>query len=60
VPDADRHAVMRALMGCPVHAIIEMTAGKSVEAPRPSPIADEASEPHPETEANEAEWGFVR
>lgn len=60
VPDADRDAVMRALMDCPVHAIIEMAAGKPVDAPRPSTIADEAAEPHPATEANEAEWGFVR
>jgi ferredoxin len=60
VPETDRDAVMRALMDCPVHAIIEMTAGKPVDAPRPSAIADEVSEPHPDTEANEAEWGFVR
>jgi ferredoxin len=45
VAAADRDAVMRALMDCPVHAIMEM---------------DEDPAAHLKTEANEAEWGFTR
>ncbi|MHA7664913.1 ferredoxin [Mycolicibacterium sp. HS_4_1] len=59
VPEADQPAVVRAVLDCPVHAIIEMTGGP-LAAPTPTPIHAEAPEPHPETDANEAEWGFVR
>jgi len=59
VPDEDRDAVMRALMDCPVHAIIYMGQHRPSDAPHP-PSTQEAPEPHPETETNEAVWGFVR
>jgi ferredoxin len=59
VPDEHRHAVMRALMDCPVHAIIYMGEHRPSDAARPSDTA-EACEPHPETESSEAVWGFVR
>ncbi|MUL75805.1 ferredoxin [Mycolicibacterium sp. CBMA 226] len=59
VPEADQPAVLRALLDCPVHAIIDV-AGGPIVVPTSAPIPDEAPEPHPETDANEAEWGFVR
>ncbi|WP_020102571.1 ferredoxin [Mycobacterium sp. 360MFTsu5.1] len=59
VPEPDQPAVTRALLDCPAHAIIEMTGGP-IAVPTAAPIADEAPEPHPETDANEAEWGIVR
>ncbi len=58
IPDRDHDAVMRALMDCPVHAIITMTE-RSPDAPKP-PTAEEALEPHPDTDGSEAEWGFIR
>jgi len=59
IAEADQPAVTRALLDCPVHAIIEMTGGP-LAVPIPAAILGEAPEPHPETDANEAEWGFVR
>ena len=59
VPDADHDPVMRALMGCPVHAITETSEATPSQAPMPS-STDEEPERHLKTEANEAEWGFVR
>ena len=59
VPDADRDAVMRALMDCPVHAITEMSEATPTQAPKPGDMA-EAPERHLKTDANEAEWGFLR
>ena len=50
VPPKDQPAVLRALLDCPVHAIIEL---RSPEPPAPTP-----SDPEPIT--NEAEWGFTR
>lgn len=58
VPEKDRHAVMRALMDCPVHAIIYMGEHRPSDTPLPS--NEEASEPHVNSEDNEAIWGFVR
>jgi hypothetical protein len=55
----DRDAVMRALMDCPVHAIIYMGEHR----PSERHIADEAREtpePDPKSDDSEAIWGFVR
>jgi ferredoxin len=59
VPEADRDAVMRALMDCPVHAIAEIGERTS---PTPHPPLTDAEDPaeHLKTEENEAEWGFTR
>ncbi|ORJ61723.1 ferredoxin [Mycobacterium simiae] len=62
VGEADRDAVMRALLDCPVHAITEIGQPRS---PTPQPaLADlgESDDPaeHLKTEENEAEWGFTR
>lgn len=45
----DQPAVLRALLDCPVHAIIELRAPEP-----PAPLPD------PEPITNEAEWGFTR
>ena len=57
IPEQDRDAVMRALMDCPVHAIVSMSEHPH-EPPRPL-SATEVPEPHPATDGSEAE-GFVR
>jgi ferredoxin len=59
VPDDDRDAVMRALMDCPVHAIIYTGEHRPADAPKAAG-SPEAPEPDPDTESNEAVWGFVR
>ena len=58
IPDEDHDAVTRALLDCPVHAIIEM--GEHRAAPQPVHNAEEAPEPHVKSDDNEAIWGFVR
>ncbi|BBX46397.1 hypothetical protein GCM10009641_49820 [Mycobacterium cookii] len=59
VAEADRDAVMRALLDCPVHAITEW--GEHRGGPHPmSECTDEDPAEHLKTEANEAEWGFTR
>ncbi|HME47525.1 ferredoxin [Mycobacterium sp.] len=60
VPQRDRDAVMRALMDCPVHAIIELTGDEPVHAEEPPGGADVGSVSELKTEENEAEWGFTR
>lgn len=58
IPEPDRDAVQRALMDCPVHAIMELTERRPDDAHRA-----EVSEPdleHLKVEDNEAEWGFTR
>ena len=59
VAEADRDAVMRALLDCPVHAITEI--GRA-HAPRRAPPLSDDDDPaaHLKTESNEAEWGFTR
>jgi ferredoxin len=57
VPEKDRNAVMRALMDCPVHAIIYMGEHRPADSPAPP---KEAAEPDVKSEDNEAIWGFVR
>ena len=60
VPEKDRDAVMRALMDCPVHAIIYMGEHRPSEDGVPHVEAHEAPEPDPNSDGNEAVWGFVR
>ncbi|OSC40003.1 ferredoxin [Mycobacterium decipiens] len=59
VSDQDRDAVMRALMDCPVHAIMDRDERRPDDLP-PPPNIDEDPAAHLKTEANEAEWGFTR
>jgi ferredoxin len=58
VPEQDRDAVMRALMDCPVHAIIHM--GEHRPAAPPVHIADEVPAPHLKADDSEAISEFVR
>ncbi len=59
VAEEDRDAVMRALMDCPVHAIMELDERRPDDV---SPLMNGDADPaaHLKTEANEAEWGFTR
>jgi ferredoxin len=59
VAEEDHNAVMRALLDCPVHAIMEIGARRPDDAQPPSSSADDPAA-HLKTEANEAEWGFTR
>ena len=59
VAEADRDAVMRALMDCPVHAIMEMDERRPDDVP-PPPTSDEDPAARLKVESNEAEWGFTR
>ena len=59
VADADRGAVMRALLDCPVHAIMEFGARRSNNGLAPPSAVSEAALSL-KTEENEAEWGFER
>ncbi len=58
IPQQDHDAVLRALMDCPVHAIMEIGERRPDDAPPPS--LDEPDIENLKTEANEAEWGFTR
>ncbi len=59
VAEADRIAVLRALMDCPVHAIMELDERRPDDVP-PHLDADEDPAAKLKTEASEAEWGFTR
>lgn len=59
VADADRDAVKRALLDCPVHAIME-TGERRVNDASPSAIPSNDPAPSLLIEDNEAEWGFER
>lgn len=59
VQESDRPAVLRALLDCPVHAIIEM-GGHPPLPERARAIGDEAPEPHLAASDTEAISGFVR
>jgi ferredoxin len=59
VPEQDHDAVIRALLDCPVHAILKIGEYRPAKGPTP-PGSDTIDEPHLKTEHNEAEWGFVR
>ncbi|GAC1395545.1 MAG: hypothetical protein NVS4B6_03570 [Mycobacterium sp.] len=58
IPEQDQDAVMRALLDCPVHAIVEM--GEHRAAAPPAQATEEAQEPHVKSDDSEAIWGFVR
>jgi ferredoxin len=60
VTEADRDAVMRALLDCPVHAITEI-GDRTPVVPHPS-LSESDDDPaaHVKTESNEAQWGFTR
>jgi ferredoxin len=60
VPDADRDAVMRALLDCPVHAIIELTGDEPTPPQGPAGSADADPPAELKLDDNEAEWGFTR
>jgi ferredoxin len=59
VAGADRDAVMRALLDCPVHAIAESGERRPGNGVAPSSAVSDAV-PSLKTEENEAEWGFER
>ncbi len=59
VPEKDRHDVMRALMDCPVHAIIYMGEHRPSDDGHANDVK-ETPEPDPKSDDNEAVWGFVR
>ena len=58
IPPADHDAVTRALLDCPVHAIVEV--GEHPAAAPPAVNAQEAPEPELKTEGSEAISEFVR
>jgi len=60
IPEADRDAVLRALLDCPVHAIAEIGEHRRVDTAPPA--AGSGTDPAEllKTESNEAEWGFTR
>ena len=59
VAEADRDAVARALMDCPVHAITE--PGERIpETTRPFSSSPEDPAENLNTESNAAQWGFTR
>ncbi len=60
VADADRGAVLRALLDCPVHAITEVGARRISAPGTPAPSAACESVASLKIEDNEAEWGFER
>jgi ferredoxin len=60
VPEADRDAVMRALLDCPVHAIVVMGEHQPSGQARPSTNSEETTEPHVENPNSEAISEFVR
>jgi ferredoxin len=60
IPEQDRAAVMRALLDCPVHAIIEMGTHQPSRDGAAHPDAREVPEPDPKTDDSEAISEFVR
>jgi len=59
VAEEDHDAVMRALLDCPVHAIMEIGERRPDDSHLP-PSTPEDPAADVKTEANEAEWGFTR
>lgn len=59
IPEQDHDAVLRALMDCPVHAIMELSE-RPPDYPHPSLAEPEDPADTLITEQNEAEWGFTR
>lgn len=60
VAEEDHDAVMRALLDCPVHAIMEIGEQRRAIDTRPSSTAPEDPAADLKTEDSEAEWGFTR
>jgi ferredoxin len=60
IPAEDHDAVTRALLDCPVHAISEMGGHRPPGDVAAHHDAQEAPEPEPKTDDNEAISGFVR
>jgi len=60
IPQKDQAAVMRALLDCPVHAIIEMGQPHPSNDGAAHAETREAPEPHPKTEDSEAISEFAR
>jgi ferredoxin len=60
VPNEDHDAVKRALLDCPVHAIIEMGEHRPSGDGAAHHDPQEAPEPDPKTEDSDAISGFVR
>jgi len=60
IPQADQDAVTRALLDCPVHAIIHSGEHRPSGDAAAHHDAQEAPEPEPKTENSEAISGFVR
>ena len=59
VAESDRAAVLRAVLNCPVHAIMEIGEQRSTIGPHSSNADDDPAR-NLKTEDNEAEWGFTR
>ena len=60
IDEQDRDAVLRALMDCPVHAIMELGERRPDDAHPPTEPAGADPADSLKTDANEAEWGFTR
>ena len=60
VPEVDRDAVMRALLDCPVHAIIEYGEHGPLGERSPAINAEDSSEPNVGAGDSQAISGFVR
>ena len=60
VPNEDHDAVTRALLDCPVHAIIEMGEHRPSGDGAAHHDPQEAPEPDPKTEDSDAISGFVQ
>lgn len=60
VPESDRDAVMRALLDCPVHAIVELGEHGPLGHRPPVVNPEDATEPHLSSDDSEAISEFVR
>ena len=58
IPDEDQDAVQRALMDCPVHAIMELTERRPDETP--TPLVDEPDLENLDTSSDAAQWDMTR
>ncbi|MDA2893724.1 ferredoxin [Mycolicibacterium sp. BiH015] len=58
IPDEDRDAVQRALLDCPVHAIMELTERRPDETP--TTLLDEPDLENLKTSADAAQWDMTR
>lgn len=58
IPDEDQDAVQRALMDCPVHAIMELTERRPHETP--TPLVDEPDLENLDTSSDAAQWDMTR